>query len=204
MAIASGVGSVASMSDADTMKHLIYEHGAEISKLDLDVTQADLRTLDGVPDMLREQIDQGHRLLIIDHVGDLDSEGAEVYRALPAFAKVVRKLAHQRGAQILLVTHLRSGDAEDILAFSRQLEHVVDYSWALQGFEARMATCAKQGLPFEVEVNRLLVIRKNRYGPSDVKIGFTLDKDTMALVEHGIFKKWVRSRESASESDWTR
>ena len=203
LAIMSGVGAVASMSDAAMIRSLVYEHGPEIAKLNLDVTSADLRSLDGVPELLAERIDKGARMLIVDHIGDLDSGDKKTYQALPEFAKEVRKLAHDMGVQIFLVTHLRSGDAEDTLAFSRQIEHVVDYCWALQGYEIRQASCRKDGLTLEQEINRLLVLRKNRYGPSEVKVAMTLDSDTLSVIEHGVFKKWAKSSDGVLDSDWT-
>ena len=97
---------------------------------------------------------------------------------------------HEAGHTIILVTHLRSGERDDVLAFSRQIENIVDFSWSLSAMEPRTATCCTGSGRVNSEINRLLMIRKNRFGASDYRIGMTLDKDTLDLRDHGRFVSW--------------
>ena len=93
---------------------------------------------------------------------------------------------------MLLVTHLRSGEEGDVTAFSRQIENVADFSWSLQGLEPRTAVCAGPCGNWDREINRTLTVRKNRFGPSDVRIGMVLDGETLALRDMGRFVRWAK------------
>ena len=105
---------------------------------------------------------------------------------LPAFTLKLRDLARRTGTVVMLVTHLKASETGmDVLAYSKAIENAVDFSWSLQGFEPCIATVATACGNVEIEVNRTLTIRKNRFGHSNVRIAMTFNEITLALEDCG-------------------
>jgi len=201
LGIREGSSEVASMSEPSAMDEAMYNH-PEVLKLALGISPPDPRSLDDVLDILAEKAKAKVRFLVVDHIGDLDCGRLKPFEALPAFALKARGIAHAAGVAILLVTHLKSGEGDDVMAFSRQIEHKVDYSISLTRHPKGQAELQGGAGVVPVDANMLLTVRKNRYGESDTKIAYLLDKNSLSLTECGYFKKWVKGGGNA-DSDWT-
>jgi len=193
LALASGNANAVSMSDTELIRELQFEYQDALDKLPLEITPPEPRSTDDVIDLLTEKA-RTHKLLIVDHIGDLSFAGKS-WEILPAFTLKLRDLARRTGTTIMLVTHLKTGEAGmDILSYSKQIENVVDWSWSLQGFEPCTATVATACGNIEETINRTVTIRKNRFGHSGIRIAMNFDEKTLALKDLGRMVKMATKR----------
>jgi len=183
LALASGDGTLTTMADAEKLRAAQFEYQALLDRLPLEITEPEPRSCDDVVELLAEKA-QTHKLLVVDHIGDLSFQGKS-WEALPRFVLQLRDLARRTGAVILLVTHLKSGEDSDVLSYSRQIENIVDWSFSLQAFDPMPATLATPCGRDEEEINRTLTIRKNRFGRSGLRIGMIFDETTLAYCDLG-------------------
>ncbi|GEM_PF-2839504 len=184
LALASGNADVVTMSDTSLVKEIQYEHQNTLDRLPLEITPPDPRSTDDVIDLLTERA-KDNKLLIVDHIGDLSFAGKS-WEALPVFTLKLRDLARRTGTVIMLVTHLKAGEAGmDVLAYSKHIENIVDWSFSLQGFEPCTATVATACGNAEETINRTLTIRKNRFGHSGIRIAMDFDEQTLASKDLG-------------------
>jgi len=184
LALAAGDASVVTMADPDRVKELQFEHQSALDRLPLEITPPQPRSTSDVIDLLAEKA-KTHKLLIVDHIGDLDYKGKS-WEILPRFALALRDLARRTGIVVLLVTHLKMGEQGlDVLAYSRQVENVVDWSLSLQGFEAVPARISTACGTVEEMIDRTMTIRKNRFGKSGLRIAMCFDENTLALSDKG-------------------
>ena len=199
MGIKTASAEVSSMSDPSLMDEAMYEH-AGVLNLPLSISPPDPISVNDALAIVTEQAKAKTKLIVVDHVGDLDCGHQKPYEALPVFAHQVRLVAEATGACVLLITHLRAGSAEDVLAFSQQMEHKVHY--CLSVTRHAPADVELQGAAGVIPqlANMILTVRKNRYGASDAKIAMLLDADTFSLRECGFFKKWSKGR---NDDDWS-
>ena len=167
LAIVSKNSKVAYLADCDVIAEELFDHQKTLESLPLETTPADAKRLSDVLDLVAEKT-RTHKFIIVDHLGDLDMQGRPAWESLPGFAKDLQQVAQRTNAVVLLVSHLKVADSGiDTLAYSRQMENLVDWSLGFRSVEPTVTTvstpCGKVG----VEINRSLTVRKNRCGRSD-------------------------------------
>ena len=188
LAMASSNNKVVTMADADLIGELQFEHQESLDRLPLEVTPPQPRTVVDVIDLLTLKA-KDHRLLVVDHIGDIDLGGPS-YEVLPKFVLRVRDLARSTGRVIILVTHLKQGEMNgEVLAYSKQMENVVDWSLSLQTFETCNADMSTPTGTIQQEINRTLTVRKNRWGVTGIRIGIMFDSVTLEMKDMGRVKK---------------
>jgi len=200
MGIKAASAEVSSMSDPSLMDEAMYEHAGVLS-LPLSISPPNPLTVTEALAIITEQAKARAKLIVVDHIGDLDCGHQKPYDALPVFAQQVRAVAETTGACILLVTHLRSESTEDVLAFSKQVEHKVHYCLSITRHAPADVELQGAAGVLPQLANMILTVRKNRYGASDAKIAMLLDADTFSLRELGFFKRWCKG--SNDGSDWS-
>ena len=184
LALAAGDASVVTMRDAERIRELQFDHQKALDKLQLEITPPEPRSCEDVVDLLKEKA-CSHKLLIVDHIGDLSFTGKS-WEVLPAFTQKLRDLSRRTGTVIMLVTHLKAGEAGmDVLAYSKAIENAVDWSWSLQSFEPTTAKVSTACGTDDMTINRTLTIRKNRFGRSQFRIAMDFDEHTLALKDLG-------------------
>lgn len=184
LALAAGDASVVTMRETERIKELQGEHQETLDKLPLEITPPEPRSCEDVIELLKEKAGS-RKLLIVDHIGDLSFSGKS-WDVLPAFTLKLRDLARRTGTVILLVTHLKAGEAGvDVLAYSKQIENAVDWSLSLQSFDSTLAKVSTACGTDEMTINRTLTIRKNRFGRSQFRIAMDFDEQTLALRDVG-------------------
>ena len=193
LALAAGEGKATSMSDFELVRELQFEHQAKIDKLPLEITPPDPRSVDDVIRLFTEKTGT-HKLLIVDHIGDLSFVGKS-WEALPRFTLQLRNLARRTKCVIMMVSHLKTGEfGTEVLAYSKAIENAVDWSWSLQGFESCPATVSTDCGNIEDTLNMTLTIRKNRFGKSGFNVGLYFDPETLAIRDRGRMVKFTGSQ----------
>ena len=95
----------------------------------------------------------------------------------------------------MLVTHLKAAEVGlDVLAYSKHVENVVDWSWSLQAFDSCAAIVSTACGDVEDTINRTLTIRKNRFGHSGVRVAMNFDDQTLALEDRGRVAKMGKAK----------
>ena len=87
----------------------------------------------------------------------------------------------------MLISHMKQADRGiDMLSYSKAMENSADWSWSLGAFKPKTAMVSTTQGRCEIEINRSVIIRKNRYGKSNIEIAFNFDEETLSLREEGV------------------
>lgn len=194
LALAGKDAELLDMNKTSLIRERRAEFQADIDRLPMEITPPEPRSLEDALAILTEKA-RTHKLLIVDHIGDLSYSGKS-WETLPDFTRKVRDIARRTGTVILMVTHLKQTDAGfDTLAYSKAIETIVDWSFSLQAFDPTPAVIATSCGNAEDTINRTLTIRKNRFGRSDIRIAMHFNDKTLALSDLGRLVKILKQRQ---------
>jgi len=187
LALASGKKEVVTLSNPELVRELQFEYQSEIDKLPLEITPPESQTVDDIVSLLESKA-RDNKFLIVDHIGDLSFSGKS-WEELPRITLLLREIARKTGSVILMVTHLKATElGVDMLAYSKQIENAVDWSFSLSGFqseEPKQVTVAGPCGKEEITANRMVIVRKNRYGISSTRIAIDFNEETLRMKDLG-------------------
>ena len=186
LAIMAGDSKVINPNNADLVREYQFDYQRKIDRLPLQITSPDLRTVSDVVELITKAAER-HRLIVLDHLGDLNWQGRPPYMVLPPLVKDLQKIAQRKNCVIMLVSHMKQAEhGGDVLSYSKIMENCVDWSWSLQAFKPKAVTVSTAFGRCEIDINRSVIVRKNRYGRSDIEIAFNFDEETLTLSDEGI------------------
>ena len=184
-AITAHDSKVTNLNNHELIQHCQAEHQRYIDSLPLGITAPEGRTPPGVLELVRD-IARKYRLIVLDHLGDLDLQGRPSYEALPQLIRDLQQIARRTDAVIIAISHMRKSDSgADTLSYSKAMENLVDWSWSLRAFQSKIVTVSTACGSLDKQINRIMAIRKNRYGRADIDIAFSFDPETLSLHDEG-------------------
>lgn len=170
----------------------IHQWEEALSNMPIEITDTDDYDVKSVLELVKTK-SSAYKLIIIDHLGEIDTNGQPEYAAFPKFVKALRDIARNANIIVLVVSHLRVSDGGQVdIAYSKRIQTTMDFIFALKAFDPKPIEMNERGSVGGLlvkTVNRSLLVRKNRDAYTGVEVAFNFDDQTLKMEDCGRMPK---------------
>jgi len=189
IALLSGDPLAATPGSSDYIEHVskaAAEFAGVLQNMPVEITDSGDYDTKTVVELAERKAKDGYRLIILDHLGEIDTRGKREWEEFPIFVKQLREVARGNDAVIVVVSHLRKGqDGQIELAYCKRLRTVVDFMLLLQSVPMRDVEIEGPCGPELKTINRLLLVDKIRDAEDGYAVGFNFDYTCLQMKDCG-------------------
>lgn len=162
----------------------------KLEAMPIEITDSGEYNTKSIENLIQQKAEKGYKLIILDHLGEIDTRGRKEYIEFPSFAKRLRDIARANDTVILIVSHLRKSEDGGVeLAYCKRLRTIVDFMLLLKTIPEKTVEIYGACGPEMRTVNRLLIVDKIRDAADGYVIGFNFDSAILQMKDCGRVRK---------------